>query len=238
MPLIDNLITRLPSGLNNLDPNDIFSSLKVPDDFGSYHMFDEDFNRYAAADWTVTETQAGATQALTAGDGGLMLLTNSAANNDINQIQLVPANFSFAAGKKCFLKVRFKINDATNSAFSIGLQNANVDGTTLATATDGLFFYKPLTFTTLSVYMRQDNATGSNAAAIATLADDTYVVAAAFFDGVDRLYYAVNGTVTGYITIASTMIPDANCAPVISLKNGAAVAKNATIDYLFFAKER
>lgn len=238
MPLIDLNVTHLSGGINNLDVNDIFNALKVPDSFGTYHMFAEDFDRFVAGDWTVTETQAAATQALAAGDGGLMLLTNSAANNDVNQIQLNPANFTFTAGKKFFLESRFKVSDATNSAFAIGVQNVSADGTVLANATDGLFFLKPTGFTTLSVYMRQDNSTGSTAAAFATLADDTYVVASAYFDGGDRLYYAINNAIQGYVTIATTMIPDANLAPIIVVKNGAAAAKTATIDYLFCAKER
>lgn len=239
MPLTRNLVTRFPNGITNVAVGDIFNELKVPDPT-LYHTFFEDFDTYAAGDWTVTETAGGATQALAAGDGGLMLLTNTTTDNDINQIQNAIANFAPVAGKKLFLKCRFKVNETLQSEIAIGLQNAMVDGCTLATATDGIFFLKADGAATVNVYFRKDNSTGSSSAsAIATMADDTFIELAAFYDGVDRLYYAVNGTVTGYIDASSTYLPNANLAPVISLKQGEATnAKTATVDYLFIAQER
>lgn len=238
MPLIDNNVTRFPNGITTVDAGNIFNSMKVPD-VTAYHTFFEDFDFYVAANWTVTETQAGATQALADGDGGLLLLTNSAADNDINQIQKSGASYVMAAGKKLFLKARFKLSDATDSDFAIGLQNTNVDGTALATATDGVFFLKADDAATLAVYIRQDNSTGSaSATGISTLVNDTFVTVSAFYDGGDRLYYGVNDTVLGFLTVTSSILPNTNLAPIASLKNGAAAAKTATVDYIFVAEER
>lgn len=239
MPLTGNLVTRFPNGITNVAVGDIFNELQVPDPT-KYHIYFEDFDTYAAGDWTVTETQAAATQALSGGNGGLILLTNSTTDNDINQIQNAIANFTCTYGKKQFMKCRFKLNEVLQSDFAIGLQNPNVDGTTLATATDGVFFLKADGAATVDIYYRKDNTTGSSSAsAIATLVDDTYIELACFHDGVDRLYYAVDGVVKGYIAASTTYMPNTDLAPIISLKQGEGTnAKTAKIDYLFVAQER
>jgi thiazole synthase ThiGH ThiG subunit len=70
----------------------------------------------------VTETQAGATQALTAGDGGLLLLTNTAADDDLVALQKTPAAFTLTAGKRAFFACKFKVSDAAQSDVAIGMQ--------------------------------------------------------------------------------------------------------------------
>lgn len=239
MPLNSLQVTRFPNGVNTSQENSIWGGAMPYVDPTLFHDYFEDFDYFTAANWTVTETQAGATQALADGNGGLLLLTNTAADNDINQIQKVGESFLPAVGKKFFMKARFQLSDVVDSDFAIGIQVANADGTALATALDGIFFLKADDAATIALYSRQDNTTGSvNSGAIATLVNATMVDVACFYDGGDRIYYAVNGAVGGYITVAAGTLPNTECAPIISLKNGAAAAKTATVDYLFVAQER
>lgn len=238
MSLINNLLTRFPNGVNNQLAGTIFNNLPFPDQT-PYHVFGEDFDYFVPASWTITETQAGATQALADGNGGLLLLTNSAADNDVNQVQKIGASFVPVVGKQLFMKFRFQLSDATQSDFAIGLQAANADGTDLAVALDGIFFLKADDAATIKLYSRQDATTGNVVSdVVATLVNATNIELAVYFDGGDRMYYAVNGTVTGYITVSTALLPNVAVAPIISLKNGAAAAKTATIDYLFIAQER
>ena len=106
--------TRFPNGVTNAGEDTIFAALGqlAPTKF---HTYMEDFDYYTAGDWTVTETQAGATQALADGDGGLLLLTNSAADDDLNALQKKGESFRFAAGKKLWFEARFKVSDAPSS---------------------------------------------------------------------------------------------------------------------------
>lgn len=232
-------VTRFQGGVNTSPDGTIWGGGMPHLDPTLFHQYFEDFDYLTAANWTVTETQAGATQALTDGNGGLLLLTNTAANNDINQVQKIGESFLPATGKRFFLKARFQLSDATLSAFAVGIQVANADGTALGTALDGIFFLKATGAATIALYSRQDNTTGSvNSGAIASLVNATMVEVAAFYDGGDRIYYSVNGTVLGYITVAAGTLPNTDCAPVLSLKNGEAVAKTATVDYLLVAQER
>lgn len=237
---IDNLITRFQNGINNSSrsTSDIFNSLPTVDDTRMQQFFD-DFSDFVPTAWTVTETQAGATQAPAAGSGGLFLLTNSAGATDVNQVQKAAGSFLPVAGKKSFLKCRFQLSDVLLSGFAIGLQIVNASGTVLANATDGLFFLKAAAAATIDLYVRQANvAANSVNTTVATLVAATDVELGAFFDGVDRVYYSVNGAVLGFVTVSSIILPNISLAPIISLINGEAVAKTATIDYLFCAQER
>jgi hypothetical protein len=239
VPLIDNQVTRFPNGLTNVAVDNIFNALKSPDPT-IYTRFFDDFFDFVPTAWTVTETQAGATQATAAFSGGALALVNSAADNDINQVQKNFGSFLPVVGKKFFMKCRFQLSDATQTDLAIGIQIVNADGTTLATATDGIFFLKADDAATVALYVRKDNAAGSaNSGAIATVVAATNIELACFYDGIDRLYYAVNGVIGGYIdAVTATFLPDVACAPIISLKNGEAVAKTATVDYLFIAQEK
>lgn len=73
---------------------------------------------------------------------------------------------------------------------------------------------------------------------MATLADATNVTVEAYWDGKTSVIFGVNGVVADQIDVTSSMIPNANLALIACVKNGAAAAKNATIDYLFAAVER
>lgn len=239
---IDNLITRYPNGVTNNAIDNIFNSMPVPDITRLFTFYD-DFFDFVPTAWTVTETQAGATQTLIAnGHGGRLLLTNTAADNDINQVQKPAGAFgtSLQSGRsKFFMKARFQISDVVQSDFAIGVQLPNADGTDLAVATAGIFFHKLDGLATLDFYVRQNvGANSVSATSIATLVNATDVNVACFFDGVDRMYYGVNGTVLGYVTVSATTLPLVGCAPIITLKNGEAVAKTATIDGIFVAQER
>lgn len=230
-----NLVTRFPNGVTNVADNALFADMAQPDPT-KFHQFFDDFDTYAAGDWTVTETQAGATQALTAGDGGLLLLTNSAADDDLVALQKTPAAFTFTAGKKTFFRCRFKVSDATQSDVVIGLQ---VVDTTPLDVTDGVYFLKADGSTAISVVCRKNATTGStSASSIATLANDTFIELGFAYDGEGKVAYSVNGAVVGALDASSAYLPDADCTVSFALQNGEAVAKTMTVDYLFVAKER
>lgn len=227
--------TRFQYGVTNVGETDLFGDMVQPDPT-LFHEYFNDFDTYAAGDWTVTESQAGATQALTAGDGGLLLLTNSAADDDLNALQKNPAAWTFTAGKKTFFRCRFKVSDATQSDVVIGLQV--VDATPLDVS-DGIYFLKADGSTNVSVICRKNATTGStSASAITTLADDTFVELGFYYDGESKVYYEVNGSVKGSLDGSSSYLPDTTCTVSFAIQNGEAVAKTMTVDYIYVAKER
>lgn len=227
-------VTRFPSGLTNVAENDIFSFLPEPDPT-KLHTFFDDFNSFAAADWVVTETQAGATQALVAGNGGLIALVNSAANNDLNALQKTPALIAFNAAKASYFKTRLQVDNATNAAFVVGVQ---IVDTTPLDVTDGIYFLKPAASTTVSIVARRNDTTLTLTAPVGTVADATFVELAWAYDGAGRLLFAFNGAVVGSLAVAD-VLPDAtNCTITLAVSNGTAAARTLTADYVMFKQER
>lgn len=227
--------TRFPYGLTNVGETDLFADMVQPD-ATLFHEYFNDFDTYTAGDWTVTETDSGATQALTAGDGGLLLITNTAADNDLVALQKNPAAFTFTAGKKTFFRCRFKVSDATQSDLIFGLQ---VVDTTPLDVTDGIYFLKADGAATVDFICRKNASTGStSASAVATMANDTFIELGFYYDGQSSVAYEVNGSVLGSLDASSTYLPDTTCTVSFALQNGEAVAKTMTVDYVYVAKER
>ena len=231
-------VTRFPSGVTNIGPNKALSSFGMPDPT-SWHVFFDDFDRFVVGDWTITTTEAGAgsaTEALTDVDGGALLITNDAADNDLDFFQKVGESFLMATGKKALFKARFKVSDATQSDFVMGLQ---ITDTTPLDATDGIYFMKDDGDANLDIYVRKDATTGSNSAtAIHTVVSDTFLTVGWYYDGVSTVYYYVNDVLKGSLSASSTYLPDTELTISFGIQNGEAAAKTMTVDYIFAAKER
>lgn len=236
MPLNNNAVTRLPAGLSTAALDSIFSSFPNPDPT-IFHIYDEDFDYFTAANWTVTETQAGATQALIAGDNGVLSLVNSAADDDVNQIQKLPASFLPVLGKRFFMKARFSISDLVQSDVAIGIINVSADATVLANSVDGIFFLKADDANSLSFFVRKDNAAGSVTSVVGALVAGFNEVAC-YYDGGDRVYFSLNGVMVGALTVTAANFPDAIGTVTFSTKNGAAAAVTGNCDRFFIAQER
>jgi len=224
--------TRFPNGVTNVGEQSLFAELGQPA-ATLYHTYFEDFDYYAAADWTVTETDAGATQALTDGDGGLLLITNTAADNDLVSLQKKGESFRFEAGKALFFEARFKVSDATQSDVVIGLQ---ITDTTPLDVSDGVFFIKADGAATVNFLVEKNN-TATTASAVATMADDTYIRLGFYYDGVSAVQYFVNGSIAGS-SVTTNLPDDEDMTITIAIQNGEAVAKTMTVDYVYVAKER
>ena len=223
--------TRFPNGVTNVGEDSLFAALGQlagP----QFHTYFEDFDYYAAADWTVTETQAGATQALTDGDGGLLLLTNTAADNDLVALQKVGESYRFASGKKLFFEARFKVSNATQSDVVMGLQ---ITDATPLDVTDGVFFLKSDDSTTINLLVEKNNT--ATTTSVGTLADDTYIRLGFYYDGNSSIQAFVNGT---YVATSATtnLVDDEDLTVSFALQNGNAVARTMTVDYIYVAKER
>jgi hypothetical protein len=224
--------TRFPNGVTNVGEQSLFAELGQPA-ATLYHTYFEDFDYYTAADWTVTETDAGATQALADGDGGLLLITNTAADNDLVSLQKKGESFRFASGKPLFFEARFKVSDATQSDVVIGLQ---ITDTTPLDVTDGVFFIKADGAATVNFLVEKNN-TATTASAVATMADDTYIRLGFYYDGISAVQYFVNGSIAGS-SVTTNLPDDEDMTITIAIQNGEAAAKTMTVDYVYVAKER
>jgi hypothetical protein len=226
--------THFPQGVTNNAEYHPLGSYLAPSPARMHQWFD-DFDSFVAANWTVTETQAGATQAITAGDGGLLALVNSAADDDLNAIQLVQETYRWSSGKQFWLRARFKVSDATESDLIVGAYIT--DTSPLASLpSDGVFFHKADGSTSLTFQVRKDGT--SSSITLGAMANDTFVEATAYWDG--RQWNAWHDTtpVGAPITSTTNCPDDEDIAIGMAVQNGEAAAKTLTIDYVLVSKER
>ena len=230
--------TRFPSGVTNVASDTTFGQTGIPDPT-SWHVFMDDFDRFAAGDWTITTVEAGAgsaTEALTDADGGVLLITNDAADDDSDFFNKVGESFLLEAGKKAAFKARFKVSDATQSDFVMGLQ---ITDTTPLAVSDGIWFQKDDGDALLDVYCGKSSGAGTTSAtAIATVVADTYLTVGWAYDGKGSLRYFVNDVQLGTLDASSTYLPDTELTVSFGIQNGEAVAKTMSVDYVCVMKER
>lgn len=202
-----------------------------------YHVWFDDFDKYTAGDWTLTTVEAGAssaTEAISNADGGVLLITNDSADDDSDFFQWAKETFKYESGKRLYFAIRFKTSDATQSDIVAGLQ---ITDTTPLAVTDGIYFRKDDGDTNLDFVVVKDS-TATTVTAFSTLADDTWVKLAWYYDGSSSdIDILVNDVVVG--SAALTNVPnDEELTISFGIQNGAAAAKTMSVDYIMVAKER
>jgi hypothetical protein len=230
------MTTHFTSGVTNVSADGTFGKIKAPDPT-KYHVYHEDFNTYAAADFTITTTEDGtgsATEALGDGDGGLLVVTNAAGDNDADFFQLVKEGFKYEAGKQIAFKARFKTSDADASDVVMGLQ---ITDTSPLNVTDGMFFLLTDGSTTLQFIVEKDS-TQSTLDLPTAIADDTFTTVGFVYSPKDQKFHVFQNNVLAG-TVVNTNAPDDEEMTVsFGIQNGAAAAKVLTVDYVTAMKER
>lgn len=223
--------TNLPGGITNAALSTVMTSFGAPDP-SVFHSYWNDFDTFASGDWTNTATGS-VTNANAAGNGGILSLANSAANNDLDSIQLKAASFAIVAGSQAWFKCRFNISNATNAALTIGLIQTT---TTPLTVTDGIYFSKAAASTALAMKIAKSSAI-TTLSSVATLANTTYLNVGWHYNGSSAVTCYVNNVKVGAITDL-TNLPTANLNLTIAVANGTAAANTLLVDYVGVFNER
>ena len=230
------MTTHFTSGVTNVSSDGSLGKLKAPAPH-KYHSYFNDFDTYLASDWTITTTEDGtgsATEALADGDGGILLVTNAAGDNDHDFFQLVKEGFKYESGKQLAFHIRFKSNDATQSDIVAGLQ---LTDTSPLDVTDGIFFLKSDGAATISFVVEKDS-TQSTLTLPNSLADDTFMSLGFVYDPKDQKFHVYQDNVLAG-TVVNTNAPDDEELTVsFGIQNGAAAAKTLSVDYVGAHKER
>tara|TARA_Y100000004_G_scaffold139741_1_gene158711 strand:- start:567 stop:1283 length:717 start_codon:yes stop_codon:yes gene_type:complete len=203
----------------------------------TYYMYSNDFFTYNSGDWTVTTTEAGsgnASEAITSGAGGQLLITNDDADNDLDFLQLKGESFLIDGTKRAMFEARFKVNDVDQSDFVIGL---GITDTTPLDTTDGIFFISADGDAGLDFLVEKDNS-ATTTEDVATMADDTFITVAWYVDpNTSLVYYSINHAEP--VGVANTNVPDDEELTVsFGIQNGEASAQTMTIDYVTAMVER
>lgn len=223
---------------SNTEARRWFSKLPVGQD-PNYVVYFNDFlveQDYAAADWVITTTEAGAGSAseALAGDelNGALLITNDAADNDLDSLQHTQEVWKLASGKRLWFSTRVKINDVDQVDDFIGLC---ITDTTPLDTTDRIGFQWTDEDASIDVLTEKDSTetiTDSGVDAV----DATYVKLAFYWDGVSKVMFFIDDNL---VATHTTNIPDdENLCITLHHQNGEAVAQTLHVDYLYVAMER
>lgn len=221
--------TNYPNGVTNAPVGSVLQTYPAPD-YSITHEYFNDFDVYTAGDWTNTATGS-VTNAIVAGDGGWLSLLNSAANSDLNSLQLKVATFAITAGKEAWFKCRLKTSNATNAALIVGLIQTT---TTPLTVTNGVYFNKAAASTSLTAKVTAASTTSTVTAA--TMADDTFISFGWHYNGSNLVQIYVNGNRVG--SLPTTNLPATALNLTIAESNGTAAAITTTVDYILCSTER
>ena len=230
------MTTHFTSGVTNVTTDSTLGKLKAPAPH-KYHQYFNDFDTYLASDWTITTTEDGtgsASEALADGDGGVLLVTNAAGDNDHDFFQLVKEGFKYEAGKQIGFHIRFKTSDATQSDIVAGLQ---LTDTSPLDVTDGVFFLKSDGAATISFIVEKDS-TQSTLTLPNSLADDTFMTLGFIYDPKDQKFHVFQNNVLAGTVVSTNAPDDEELTLSFGIQNGAAAAKTLSVDYVGAYKER
>lgn len=209
----------------------------------AFSRYFNDFFSYDPLDWTLTTTEAGAgsaSEVITPGANGILLVTNDAADNDLDAFQLAANTgatiepFKYVAGKKLNFVMRFKLS-RVDGDFMAGLYITDTDP--IGGVSDGIYFRKLAAEAGLSLIVEK-NATETATVVITTLVADTWYEVEFYYDGVDTKIKAyVDGLGAGSAVL--TNVPDDEELSIgFVIQNGSANVSTLSVDYIGCASQR
>ena len=230
--------TNFINGVTNVAEAATLGSYIAPDPTAAHTWFD-DFDDYSASEWVISETGTG-TRAVGNLDGGVLVVTNAAVENDCNWLQwsgltsaAVAETFKFASDKPLWMKARLKVSVAAQNDMMIGLYITDTDP--IGGVSDGVYFRLSDGSAVVSLVVEKNGTETVTTAA--TLANDTWVELGFYYDGGSNIDIFVDGNRVA--SSATTNLPDdEELAVSFGIQNGQAVAGVLSLDYLFVSKVR
>jgi hypothetical protein len=170
---------RYLSGVTTAPRKSLFGNFPFPNPAAA-NVYFNDFNTYAAGDWTVTSTNSG-TSALVSTNGGALVLTCGGTATNYQGNTLNPASFAITPGYRAWFACSFTVSDIASAAspsFVIGMTKGGPSA-----PTDGVYFTKASgAAKTVSAVIRA-SSTSSTITGVATLTDATQVTLGWFYNG-------------------------------------------------------
>ncbi len=186
--------TRFLSGVATVPATEPLGNFPFPDPFHTGGSAGLDVVSYAndffnigstTLDWTITGSSS--TFATTNGLGGIALITPGGTTTTTT-VASAGSSFQLIAGNKFWYVCRIKMSAISSTkAFTFGLQKGS--GAT-GSATDGLWFTKPASSTSLNLVSKVDGTATTLVTGVTTVEADTYLEVGLYYDGTDLLVYS------------------------------------------------
>lgn len=217
-----------------------YPALKIAQDPGFAHVYWEDFHTYTTGHWDITTIETGAasaTEVLTDGAGGLLLVTTDSTIENATQHQLglqgaTVEAFKLVLGKPLWFETRAALSDALDTEFAIGVCSSNT--TQIAAGDSGIFFQKDPDDRNIDYHCELATADTTGDTGVDLIAD-VYYKLGLYYNGDDTVEYWIDNELRA---TAETNIPTEEITPIFALRASEAVAKAMTVDYVFCAQIR
>ncbi len=227
-------VTNLPGGISNRNSSEMFGSMGQLDPT-KYHTFFDDFDAPVIISSELAgynDTTAGTVVANDTIVGGAIAIASGGTDTNVAIIQPVNQGFNIVAGKRVYFRCKLQAADVADNDVLCGLMDDIGD----ITPNDGIFFLMADLAATVDIIVRSGNSEVVTKADIKTMVAATQTTFEFYFDGLDRLYYGVDGAIIGFLTVDT--LPTGVLAPTVGVISGDTGAKVILVDYLFAAQER
>ena len=235
-----------------------FAVLQEISSLAGYHYYVNDFVTYEGpiADgatklggWVVTSVDGGADTAeevvvQDSSQFGVLKITTNDADDDNTQIQLAGSSFRYVVGKRLWCFARLAIEDADDGEMGFGLVKEDATDMVNTAPTDGIYFEKAETATTLDFHTRKNDVDSETAGASGTLSDATYIIVG-FKVNTDGSVSAYSGTTLDNLALEATVVAGSTSLPddedltlAFQVQTGSAATRYMLIDWVFVAQER
>jgi len=184
-------------------------------------------------DWTITGTSS--TFAITNLLGGAALLTPGGSST-VTTVAGTHNGFQFISGYDFWYLCRIQPAAVSSTkAFLFGLQTG-----TSATSTDGIWFTKPASSTSVNLVSRVGSTSTTLVTGVATASAGGWFDVGFYYNGTDLLVYSSDNLVARVsaptIGSSATTLTDALLTPVFQM-TPTAISDTLTIDYVLAAQE-
>lgn len=244
--------TRYPGGVTNRRVQHPMGQLLFLDPT-KYFVFFDDFYSYVTSaagitGWHKDEVNAGTDPIVQDANGGVILFTLDNADNDNQHYQwgtdtTVHEIFKLTAGKKAWLRTRFKVEDADQDLPMVGLHIAADDPWGTEPSDQFLFRVNRTGAAALQFAAGKTNSTEVTAA-LGNLEDDTWVTCTAYYDGKDSVVVSREsdaGVITNQVTVSvtnGTLLPDTEMTVAFGMEAMDTGTDNMSVDFILAAVER
>lgn len=246
--------TRMPNGLTNANTWQTMGNAGIPDPTWN-HTFCDDFDTFAAGDWTDTVVGTGPV-ALASGDGGILSVATSAGATDAASLQPIQPSFAIKANKQLFFKFNFSMASLAGANFFAGMF---AQSTTPLTATSAIYLVNADAAGHLNLVVKVPGQTTVTvplptveAIVAATMVEvgitvDNFGTVRAFFnpttaDNPPSAAQTAAGASRGAVAVApraaAGLYAGALLAPTFGLVNTAAAIHTMLVDYIVASLER
>ena len=223
--------TRLSNGVSTNDAQYLWGNYPLPAPFTSSGSSLTGVAEYAndfvssVAEYTVTGTSS--TLALSAGNGGLAVLTPGGTTTATAAYKTA-SNVAFVAGNQLWFNARFKASAVSGTkSFYVGLRAGS-------SANDGIWFSKAASSTSVNLVSVVNSTSTTLVTGVATAAADTYLDLGFYYNGTDILVYSGDTMVARVsaptIGSSGTTLTSANLGPVMQITPTA--TDTLTVDYI------